>query len=858
MSKSYLTYPLARGYVDHWLALGPCDHPLGHEPASTGQEPRERPVAQPVAAPDFDRPSELDKWLCRDRTLYWQVRHSEPDHLLAWEGFLSGPSLRRAWAHCILHSDHEREAVFHLATVCPAIVFLNNAPVGRAADGAARDRSADAFQTTSLAVRLAEGDNHLLVHLEQTGVRQTRLAFALRIVGVPEEAVAVRVPVLTPARGLAERQAIERAYAGAYLDRGVYMRSDPVRVLFSPDTPGSYLSVVRLQTPDRGIYAELGGHAAAGSTFQGMTAAQLPSGEMRAVLMPPHEQYYEGQLRAERALPFWVAKGHLSRRPEGNDDDRLMDLMREAGRRGGVFGELAHMALGWWAAVDVKSLRASIDDVRARRATAREGGCLPDLLGLIAMRERMAGYKHFPGELLPELDAMILGFDYALPAAPGVEDTLDLADPVNQVLLHTCRILAGQLFPAAKFTASGLTGRQERGRGEKLAAAWLRACGQTGLERWHTHLDLLVAALAHLVDLARSDTVAELAGVLLDKTLFEIAIHSFQGVFMPTRGEAQPAYLRSGRFTPESAVSRLAWGAGTYEPDLRGAVSLGLAGQGYQLPALLRAIASDRQFEVWAREQQGRDGVNTVTYRTNDLMLSSVQDYRGGQPGSREHIWQATLGPEAIVFANHPGCFSQSADVTAGWWRGNAVLPRVAQWRDALVALYDLPEDDRLGFTHAYFPAFAFDESDVAASDDPDGLPHWAFARVGQGYLALYAARGFAEVTHGPDAHRELRSSGLQNVWLCQMGAEGTDGSFEDFRRAVLATRPIIDGLRVAWTTLRGDRLEFGWTGPLLLNGVEQPITGFPHHESAFARAALPAESMDIGYGAEMLRLNFA
>ncbi len=113
-------------------------------------------------------------------------------------------------------------------------------------------------------------------------------------------------------------------------------------------------------------------------------------------------------------------------------------------------------------------------------------------------------------------------------------------------------------------------------------------------------------------------------------------------------------------------------------------------------------------------------------------------------------------------------------------------------------------------------------------------------------------------MTGGPDAHRELRSPGLQNVWLCQMGAESTDGSFEEFRRAVLATQPVVGGLRVTWTTLRRDRLAFGWTGPFLLNGAEQPITGFPHHESAFARAALPAESMDIGYVSEILRLNFA
>jgi hypothetical protein len=239
-------------------------------------------------------------------------------------------------------------------------------------------------------------------------------------------------------------------------------------------------------------------------------------------------------------------------------------------------------------------------------------------------------------------------------------------------------------------------------------------------------------------------------------------------------------------------------------------VSLILAGRSYDLPSVIHAIAADAETEVWARSRQAADGgpeVNTVAYRTADFLLCSAQDYRPGARGRREHIWQATLSPEALVYTTHPASCAQTDGREAGWWLGNGRLPRVAQWKDALIALYDLPADDWLGFTHAYFPTYAFDEYLL-----DDG---WAFARVGDAYLALYASQGFTLRRDGPDAQRELRSAGLRNVWLCQLGAKDTDTSFENFRQRVAAHPPTIAGLHVTWPTIRSERLEFDWTGPL-------------------------------------------
>jgi hypothetical protein len=179
----------------------------------------------------------------------------------------------------------------------------------------------------------------------------------------------------------------------------------------------------------------------------------------------------------------------------------------------------------------------------------------------------------------------------------------------------------------------------------------------------------------------------------------------------------------------------------------------------------------------------------------------------------------------------------------------------VAQWKDVLIAVYKLPEDDWMGFTHAYFPIYMFSEHEIKA-DTPDGRL-WAFACKENGYLALTASQGFELVKRGPDGYRELRSYGQNNVWLCQMGRAETDGSFEEFKKKVLTMDLEWQDLAVRCKTLRGEHLSFGWEGPLLVNGKEQSLHGFKHYDSPYAVADLPASQMDIGLKDTVMRLNF-
>jgi hypothetical protein len=455
----------------------------------------------------------------------------------------------------------------------------------------------------------------------------------------------------------------------------------------------------------------------------------------------------------------------------------------------------------------------------------------------------------------------VLNFKYWMDE-PG-SDAMCYWSENHQILFHTCEILAGQLYPERTFSNAGKTGQWHREKGQRMALAWLRKRASGGFREWDSncYFEEDILALAHLADLAEDEQVREFAAIVMDKLLFTIALNSYQGAFGSTHGRSYTPLIKGARLESTAGISRLMWGMGVFNHHILGTVSLACA-QGYALPPIIQSIAADQPEELWSRERHageleewcdratGAWEVNKVSYKTPDYMLCSAQDYHPGQPGYQQHIWQATMGPDAVVFTTHPPCASQEGSHRPNFWHGNVILPRVAQWKDVLIAIHNIPDDDWLGFTHAYFPVFAFDEHTLR-----DG---WAFARKGAGYLALTAACGLTLITQGDNAYRELRSVGQHNIWLCHMGRAARDGSFDEFQQAVLDLEIGFEGLTARCATLRGETLAFGWQGPLLVNGSQAPIAGFKHYESPYCNADLPASLMDIRFGDELLRLNFA
>jgi len=239
--------------------------------------------------------------------------------------------------------------------------------------------------------------------------------------------------------------------------------------------------------------------------------------------------------------------------------------------------------------------------------------------------------------------------------------------------------------------------------------------------------------------------------------------------------------------------------------------------------------------------RNAREEVNLYTYRTPDYMLSAAQDYRAGYGGDQQHIWQATLSPSAVCFTTHPG---SKEDSSAGYWVGSGTLPRVAQVKNVLIAVYKISRmpgiymTNKLFFTHAWLPRDCFDE--VVEEKD------WVFGRKGDGYIALRSQNSYYWQTEGDDAGCEIIASGLKNIWICEMGRSEVDGEFEAFIDKIASASIVFNGLNVAYNSPSQGLLEFGWQGSLRQEGKVVELGGYPRYDNPYSKADFPLSTLTI------------
>lgn len=276
------------------------------------------------------------------------------------------------------------------------------------------------------------------------------------------------------------------------------------------------------------------------------------------------------------------------------------------------------------------------------------------------------------------------------------------------------------------------------------------------------------------------------------------------------------------------------------------------------------------------------DEVNTYTYRTGDVMLSTAQDYRPGAFGNQYHIWQATLGARASVFTTHPATEPRVASSWADgdtYWTGTGSTPRSAQQGSAALHVYSpaftnpgpglLESFQFLDYTHAFFPTEEFDE--VVSSG------HWTFGRHGDGYVALWSWREPEWRVQDPGVFTNgmtevfdlVAPGGPDNVWAVEV-ADAADwgGDFAAFQAAHEAASPVVTELpgtaarpygefEVTWASPAEGALTFGTQGPLTVDGTEVALDGYPRQQNGWTLTPFDADEQLIGAGRFLLNLDF-
>jgi len=265
--------------------------------------------------------------------------------------------------------------------------------------------------------------------------------------------------------------------------------------------------------------------------------------------------------------------------------------------------------------------------------------------------------------------------------------------------------------------------------------------------------------------------------------------------------------------------------------------------------------------------------VNSYTYRSPEVMLSTAQHHRPGMFADQHHAWQATLDERAIVFTTHP---KNEPEIGSEWpdgdgyWTGTGSMPASAQHGTAAIHFYRpafeapgptgaLGAFDYLALTHAYFPQEHFDE----VVTDSGG--HWVFGRRGDGYVGLWSERPVewratpaGAFTHGLTRPFDLVApGGADNVWIVEVG-RADDGSFDAFRGS-LAAAPIThrDGVVEFASPSQGPMRFDAGAGALTVGGEAVSIRDYPRFDNPWVRAPFESRRYEIVAGGARLLLDF-
>ncbi len=828
------------GYVDHWLVAGPADQDGMPEGGSLGNC-SSADLPEPSYLETFTRPVEWEPPLqVGSEARRWMYRRSLADHRLDLADTRAEPILRRYWLYAEVLPGHQSELALVVEAAGKVFLWAN----GREVEAECLEGSGSS-ERFRFALPRHEGTLRLFLELRAfvCGAWPGFLSACL-------EPHVGRARINLPTTVDPERRlGLEAVISDFALDRHVYSRTDPITLRWPADYDRTAILGINLRRPDGATYVEvMQTEVKAGTEHVLNMDFTGPDGRYRLTVKPHLQEYYEENQRVECIQDAHVIDHVFEQTPEQEDEDRVQQLLQAAFRhQGHPCRELAVLQrLG--EEPDRQLLEGCI-------RTLSEGSTAAETAFLVLWQMGRDLEARRDQEGLTILDGC---WSRYLPstAIDGVEP-----NPVRGFLVCVCQVLAGLQDPFAMFVGFGdRLGSDLVSEGTSLVQAWILnrlARGFGGCES-EVEQSLILLACSCLAEGCGDEELANLSLMLMDRILFGVACGSYRGVYGLAATGADTDSVLDARLGALAPVTYAAWGLGTPNGYIEAPVTL--ARSDYAAPAVVCELGLFVPDAVWSRERYawagepgiedtGGEEVHRVAWRTADGMLSCLRDYRVGELGHRELVWQAVLGVAAKVHVNCPARMSMDDAVPCNFWRGNARLPRAVQWQDVLMAFYRGGDAGHLGFTHAHFPVHAFAETDIRE--------HWAFGRHGTGWLGLYAANGLELITSGSGAGRELRSPGADNTWLCLMGGEGTGENFDAFRRRLTGTLAVApDAISIA--NREGQTVSCSLVAPLTVGGEPVDLAGSLHLDSPFCRASYPASELTIrGPGNSSLELVF-
>ena len=816
----------AGGFVDHWLWAGP------HATNSEGQ------IWKPSYLHDFQRPVEWISPLTIGRHSYpWQYLNCNVDHTLHFSGHSTQPETRRFFAYAELRQERQGDLSFELDATGQVEFWINRKQLSAKTFGLSQSNVRYQFFA-----RVPKGRLGLFIVLTQHFVSNTACFLRFKILG---EEVASRAITLPTSVNPERRKGLEEFIEATHIVKPVCGPLEPVVVQWDSDLKGQTFLGLNLSKYLGPSYMEVM-HTQVNSqaTYEMATAPIAAPGHYQVTVRPGIDEYYELNQRIAKVLDVHLVKSQFEQTPEQTPEERKLLAVKQAGEHASpVLRALSRAAL------DPQDMQDQIWKNFHEEVPKGPVDLSVVLAALTVVAQSKSALPHLAvqRQLLPVL----------YKALPFLKDTAAKGGSRQEFLLSVCQLALQHMLDPER--SSKLNGTAFPFPETKPIHKAMRAWMARGLGGWDSQDQLaqLVTACLLLIEINVPEELQELSQILLDKALFTLVLNSWRGVFGGAGPETETSSLLDARLGAMASISYQGWGLGL--PDGSHSVGISMAHSEYNVPIVIQELGlfvpeelNGEERHVWTKDvpesiAEGEEEFHRTTFKTPDFMLSSLQDFRPGQEGNRETPWQATLGYAARVHVSQPEFATEQDELPRNFWRGNVNIPRVAQCRETVVAFYGPTTRVGLGFTHAYFPQFAFDEVFISN--------RWAFARKNEGYLALYADNGLQAVKNGMGVGRALRSPGQENVWVCSLSRQAWDGDFDAFKGRVQQSVKVSERL-VHVTPRSGETWTSGLRDLLSAAGKQVLQKSAMHYDSVLCQAPFPSKNLFIrgvsGIGLEL------
>lgn len=685
---------------------------------------------------------------------------------LEFSGFWHRPTRLKRWCRTTLIAPREGDYVFSLATCGGLHLWVGNRLAAKF-----EPFTRNSEKVTEVVLRLASGPNDIFMLSEDLAERDTNWFVEMTLRG--EVALTAEIPGSADASVIGELMALARDARPAHQ----FFTCGPL-VLEIDEPAGKDVVVSAKVLPsvhmrDKPPLLAENAVLRAGETlvrFNGIDA--MPDGYHALDLV-----FSIDETRVYRQVAFALLRREEPMQLPTDIASRKQAALAFAADHGElrIGRALAMLAVGRpFDGLLERMIEDTIDNVNERRDCS-DFVMVPMLWVYGAYRDRL------PAALVERLREAILGYRYWVDE-PG-NDAMWFWSENHVLCFHVSQYLAGKMLPEADFQASGRKGAAQQALAEQRLGRWLASVEAHGLAEWNSAayypIDFIgLLALAHWAD----GDLAARSSALLDRLFEMIALHTLAGVPAGSMGRAYDKELRAGPLIELAPFSTVAFGQGWLNDGVA-ALTMFCAGD-YEPPSTLGALVSPEAGQALsAHYVQGYGAAARLAlYKTAHVQLSTSVDGEPGKQGHQQHILDLRFAghPFARAWINHPGEDDPWGHRRPSYWAGNGVMPRVGQYGNAALMLYDIDPEHRIDFNHVYAPGESFDESELFGD--------WLILRSGRGFAALSPASPLQPVASGPGRGLEWRAPGRKAAWAVIVGDLEEEAGIADIRSLLEAT----------------------------------------------------------------------